>query len=90
MPTARRYLITGRVQGVGCRFFVHDAAVREGINGWVRNLPTGHVEVSAEGEPEAVARFERQLRQGPPAARVDRVDTVEESHPLHHSGFSIR
>ena len=71
MPIARRYLITGRVQGVGFRYFVHGAAVREGLKGWVRNLSGGAVEALAEGEPEAIERFEAQLRQGPALARVD-------------------
>ena len=90
MPIARRYLITGRVQGVGFRFFVHGAAVREGLNGWVRNLPSKHVEAFAEGEPAAIERFETQLRQGPPAARVDRVDAVDVPPSLDLTGFGIR
>ena len=48
--TARRYLISGRVQGVGFRFFAESAAMREGLHGWVRNLPDGRVEIAAEGE----------------------------------------
>ena len=90
MPIARRYLITGRVQGVGFRYFVHGAAVREGLSGWVRNLPSGHVEVLAEGDADAIERLERSLRQGPPAARVDRVDTAAEPTPPGHGEFSIR
>ena len=44
MRVARRYVITGRVQGVGFRYFTQDAALREGVTGWVRNLPDGRVE----------------------------------------------
>ena len=71
MLMARRLLISGRVQGVGFRWFVIDRASFEGITGWVRNLPGGEVEVVAEGDAEAMDRFERALRLGPGGARVD-------------------
>ena len=89
MRVARRYIISGRVQGVGFRFFTEDAARREGIDGWVRNLPDGSVEVRAEGDAEAMERFERAVRHGPPAARVDDVD-VTENVPTGASGFTTR
>jgi acylphosphatase len=75
MIIARRLLITGRVQGVGFRWFAMERAALEGITGWVRNLPTGQVEVVAEGEADAMERFERAVRQGPPRGRVDEVAT---------------
>ncbi len=71
MRTARRYVISGRVQGVGYRWFTHDAAAREGVHGWVRNLADGSVEVFAEGEIESVRRLEAALRRGPASARVE-------------------
>ena len=89
MRIARRYLISGRVQGVGFRCFAADVAAHEGIVGWVRNLPDRRVEVAAEGDREAVERFERAIRHGPPAARVDDVD-VTEAVPADAFGFSIR
>jgi acylphosphatase len=89
MRVARRYIISGRVQGVGFRFFTEDAARREGIDGWVRNLPDGSVEVRAEGDAEAMERFERAVRHGPPAARVDDVD-VTENVPTGATGFTTR
>jgi acylphosphatase len=89
MRVARRYIISGRVQGVGFRFFTEAAAMREGIDGWVRNLPDGRVEVAAEGDAEAMDRFERAVRHGPPAARVDDVD-VTENVPSGARGFSTR
>ena len=58
MIAARLYLISGRVHGVGYRFFAQAAAAREGLHGFVRNLPDGRVEISAEGEREALERFE--------------------------------
>jgi len=80
MLTGRRFVVSGRVQGVGYRFFARDAAAREGIHGWVRNQPDGSVEVHAEGEADAILRFERALRQGPRGARVDDV-LVEPAPP---------
>lgn len=89
MVIARRYLIAGRVQGVGFRFFAEDAARREGLSGWVRNRADGRVETLAEGEAEAVERFERALDQGPRGARVDAVKR-EELAPAGLFGFTIR
>jgi acylphosphatase len=78
MRVARRFLVSGRVQGVGYRFFARDAAGREGVQGSARNLDDGRVEVLAEGEAEAMTRFERALRRGPSHARVTdvQVDTL--------------
>jgi acylphosphatase len=90
MRVARRFLVGGRVQGVGFRFFAEAVAGREGVHGWVRNLPDGRVEASAEGEAEAVERFERAMRQGPRGARVDRVDVDEGVPEGRETGFSIR
>jgi acylphosphatase len=87
---ARRYVIGGRVQGVGFRYFAEAAAVREGILGWVRNMPDGRVEVSAEGDAEALERFERSLRHGPPHARVERVDVDELIPTGRETGFNIK
>ncbi len=90
MRVARRYVISGRVQGVGFRFFTENAASREGVHGWVRNLPAGDVEAVAEGEAEAIERFERSIRQGPRGARIDRVEvdvTVPDGHAV---GFTIK
>jgi acylphosphatase len=75
MMIARRLLVSGRVQGVGFRWFVMEAASAEGITGWVRNLPDGTVEIVAEGDAEAMERFERAARRGPGRARVDDVAT---------------
>jgi acylphosphatase len=90
MRIARRYLITGRVQGVGYRFFVSDVAKREGLHGWVRNRPNGAVEALAEGEAEALERFERLLSQGPRLARVDGMDITDIGATGHDRGFIIR
>ncbi len=77
MIVARRFVVSGRVHGVGYRFHARDAAAREGLGGFVRNLPDGRVEVEAEGDEDAMQRFERALRQGPPAGRVDAVAVTD-------------
>jgi acylphosphatase len=89
MIVARRFLISGRVQGVGFRWFARDAAVREGVGGWVRNLPDGRVEALVEGEAEAVTRVERALRSGPRGARVDSVHVEIETAGGRLQDFDI-
>jgi acylphosphatase len=73
MLVGKRFVVAGRVQGVGYRYFARDAARLEGIRGTVQNLDDGRVEVVASGEAEAMTRFERALRRGPAGARVDDV-----------------
>jgi acylphosphatase len=87
---ARRYVIGGRVQGVGFRWFAHDTAAREGVHGWVRNLADGSVEVFAEGESESVRRLEAAVRRGPASARVDTFETEEHAPSGRTTGFEIR
>jgi acylphosphatase len=78
MLTARRFVVSGRVQGVGFRYFAQEAAAVEGLSGWVRNRPDGSVEILAEGEAESLRRFERRLARGPAMARVDGVAATDE------------
>ncbi len=80
-PAARRFLVRGRVQGVGFRYFAQAAAQRLQVRGWVRNRSDGTVEALAIATPDALERFEQALRQGPPGARVATV----ESSPLDAS-----
>ena len=89
MRVARRLVITGRVQGVGFRYFAQEAAVREGVTGWVRNLPDGRVEAYVEGECEVTTRVERALRHGPRGARVDAVEVDMEMPSGAYRGFEI-
>jgi acylphosphatase len=89
MLVARRYRISGRVQGVGFRWFTQSAAVRENIHGWVKNLPDGRVEASAEGEADAVERFEAALRHGPPGARVEHLEIEHTVPGGRDTGFTI-
>ena len=90
MTIARRYLVSGRVQGVGFRWFVIETASVEGITGWVRNAPDGSVEIVAEGEAEAMERFERHVRRGPGRARVDDVITDAIAPTGRFATFSAR
>ena len=73
MRVARRLVISGFVQGVGFRYFAQNAAVREGVTGWVQNLPDGRVEAYVEGEDASVERVERALRRA--LARAGRART---------------
>ena len=90
MRVARRILITGRVQGVGFRYFTYEVASREGVTGWVRNLPDGRVEAYVEGEGQAVTRVEQALRQGPRGARVEAVYADDEPPSQGYAQFEIR
>lgn len=90
MRVARRLLISGRVQGVGFRYFIEARASAEGVHGWVRNLPDGRVEALVEGDEESVDRVEAAARRGPSSAEVDDV-VVELTTPSGRAtGFSIR
>jgi len=86
---ARRFLVSGRVQGVGFRWFVKETATREGVTGWVRNLYDGRVEALVEGESDAVARVEQALREGPRSAHVERVGVQPEEPGGTFTTFSI-
>lgn len=90
MRIARQYFVRGDVQGVGFRYFAQRAADREGIVGWVRNLPDGRVEIEAEASLDALARFEREVRSGPRAGRVDAVEVIEIPASAARIGFNVR
>src|SRR5215470_1147320 len=74
---ARRFVVRGRVQGVGFRWFVEREAHILGISGWVRNNADGSVEVLAQGSRQQLLGLRLRLRQGPRAARVDDVEEFE-------------
>ena len=86
---ARRYLVRGRVQGVGYRYFAEHAATALGIDGWVRNLDDGRVEVFAVGEAGELSAFEGHLWKGPRWADVRGVD-IEEAAVQNLRGFNVR
>jgi acylphosphatase len=74
---ARRFLVRGRVQGVGFRWFVEREAHTLGIAGWVRNNPDSSVEVLAMGTTQQLDGLRARLEQGPRAARVDNVEEFD-------------
>lgn len=73
---ARRYFISGRVQGVGFRYWITGRAKQRSLVGWVRNRRDGRVEVLAYGEKAELDALERELGQGPSGAAVDRVEAA--------------
>jgi acylphosphatase len=90
MIVARRFLIGGRVQGVGFRMFAAARAAAEGVHGYVQNLPDGRVEAFVEGDEESVDRMELALSRGPSHAQVDSF-VVESVEPTRRpTGFSTR
>jgi acylphosphatase len=86
---ARRLVIRGRVQGVGFRYALVDAAAALGVTGWVRNRRDGSVEALVQGEPAQVEAIIAWCREGPPAARVGAVE-VQEAAGEAWAGFELR
>jgi acylphosphatase len=86
---AYRYLVSGRVQGVGFRYYALRTAEAMRVAGFARNLPDGRVEVVAEADEEVLVRFEDRLRQGPSFARVESV-VRDPIAPRGDAGFHIR
>ena len=86
---ARRYVISGRVQGVGFRYFTEDLAQREGVSGFVRNLPDGRVEAVVEGDVESVGASKPRCGAGRAGARVDDIEIEETTPSGRLTGFRI-
>lgn len=90
MPSsARRYLIHGRVQGVGFRAFVARHVEGTRITGWIRNVGRTTVEALVCGAPEELATLELSLRTGPVNARVDRVEVADVTPRQAYDSFTI-
>ncbi len=85
------YLVKGRVQGVGFRWFVHREAAELGLRGWVKNTDQGHVEVVAAGERELLAELKVALHKGSRGSRVDAVieDELAETEGAQLGPFEI-
>ena len=85
------FLIQGRVQGVGFRWFVQREASELDLRGWVRNTEDGHVEVVAAGAPGDLAELRSSLRRGPRGSRVDRLveHLLNESEAKNLNSFQI-
>ena len=76
MFVARKFFISGEVQGVGFRFFTQRAAARHQVLGYVRNLKDGRVEAFAEGNERAVENFKQDLTAGPTFSRVEEIEEI--------------
>jgi len=87
--SARRFLVAGKVQGVGFRWFTRRAAQDLGLGGRVRNLPDGRVEAEAAGSQEQLDAFRERLRQGPSGSRVTKIEEQEISPVPDWDGFVI-
>lgn len=85
---AVKLVISGRVQGVGYRYWLAGEARRSGIDGWARNTAGGNVEAVLSGEAGAVDALAGQCRRGPPAAIVDAIETEAAEQP-DWTGFRI-
>jgi acylphosphatase len=85
------FLIQGRVQGVGFRWFVQREAAELELRGWVRNTEDGDVEVLAAGEAEDLDELRASLRRGPRGARVDRIveHNLAESEAAGLTSFQV-
>ena len=91
---ARKFLVSGQVQGVGYRYFAVRIARELGVKGWVRNLSDGRVEAYAAGPARLLEEFEARLRQGPPAGEVRGVEVedvpFDKNLDARIEGFDIR
>lgn len=89
MKVAKKYLISGRVQGVGYRFFAERVANQLGICGYVKNCWDGDVEVYAIGDEASLEEFKRHLAEGPRAGRVTAVEESDEPVNKRYTMFLI-
>jgi len=87
---AKRYVVRGRVQGVGYRYFVQGVAERLGVQGFARNLPSGDVEVHAEADDVKLKAFKQELERGPRMAQVTEVIECDVAATGVYSSFLIR
>jgi acylphosphatase len=86
---ARKFLISGEVQGVGFRFFAQRAAARHQVLGYVKNLEDGRVESLAEGSEKAVEEFKKDLLAGPSYSKVDHLEEIVLDPSGRYSSFRI-
>ena len=89
MITARKFIISGLVQGVGFRFFAQRAAARHQIRGYVKNLKDGRVETLAEGSEKAVEEFKQDLTAGPSYSNVEHLEEIVVEPTGWYSAFRI-
>ena len=90
MSAARRWLVRGRVQGVGFRYFTQREAAALEVTGWVRNLADGRVEVFGQGNPGALDALQGRLWHGPRWGEVRDVEVLEAAPEAESAAFRIR
>jgi len=84
------YIIKGRVQGVGFRYFTYNNALLYKVKGYVKNLTDGSVEVLAIGEDDTISEFIKVLKKGPSLSKVNDIITNEIDNCPHYNDFKIR
>ena len=89
MLIARKYVISGQVQGVGFRYFAQRSAARHQVRGYVRNLEDGRVEAIAQGPDKNVEAFKHDLTAGPRFSQVDEVEEIVLEPNQPYSTFRI-
>ena len=86
---SQQFIVHGRVQGVGFRWFVQRTATELGLSGWVRNEPDGTVRTEAYGTGAELLELSRRLSSGPPGSNVERVDAREMTNQTTEGAFRI-
>ncbi|HMM80689.1 MAG TPA: acylphosphatase [Pyrinomonadaceae bacterium] len=86
---ARRYFVSGMVQGVGFRYFAQRSAAKHQIRGFIRNLSDGRVEAFVEGSERAVIAFKEDIAAGPPFSNVEMLEEIVEDPTDQYSTFRI-
>ena len=90
MIAGAHIIVQGMVQGVGFRYFVQRKALHAGLDGYVRNLWNGEVEIEAEGDRSLIEEFIKEIRIGPRASRVTQVKVDWKQPESRMRGFEIR
>jgi acylphosphatase len=88
-PEARRWIVIGRVQGVGYRYFARQTARAIGVRGWIRNLPDGSCEVQVAASADMLQRFKAELMRGPRGALVEDIEDERLVQVPTWQGFQI-
>lgn len=88
----KHVIISGRVQGVGFRYFTKKSAESLGVSGWVKNLRSGDVEAVMQGSPESVTEMLSRLNEGPTTARVDEIKELDDNPDAQNrmNGFNVK
>jgi acylphosphatase len=85
-----KFVLSGRVQGVGFRYFAHSKARTYNITGYVKNTPDGRVEILCQGKPDDLDGFIRLIKEGPSFSNVENVDEAELKESPYYDYFEIK